>query len=122
MNTAEQIEILPGKADDIEYGMITRALVSPDCEIKRGDWVELQKSGQTVERVQVTDTDKVTIENTGMKVNGNHVPATIYSRDCEETDGEFAQACGYDGFMEMRDAHVPLFQDSADFLAVYWRS
>ena len=74
---------------------------------KRGDELKLytgmrSKACRLLGIARVICVVPVTIEATGMKLNGRYVPSSILTRDqIEQTDNEFAQADGFANFMEM---------------------
>lgn len=75
---------------------------------KVGDSIKLYtgmrtKSCELIGESTVTRVARVRIEGTCMYVNGRILPNHIYSRDCEQTDDEFAQADGFQSFMDMAD-------------------
>lgn len=81
---------------------------------KRGDKIKLYTGMRTkgcrlLGEATVVEVAKVRIEPTCMYVNGRLLPSSIYSRDCEQTDNEFAEADGFKSFMDMAswfdDAH-----------------
>lgn len=99
-------------ADDVRYG-IKRQTVRADrkdgrLHAKVGDKIKLYTGMRTKEcellaEATVTQIARVRIEPTCMYVNGKPLPASLYSRDCEQTDNEFAEADGFESFMDMAD-------------------
>lgn len=99
-------------ADDVRYGL-KRQTVRADRKDGRaharvGDTVKLYtgmrtKSCELLAVATVISVAKVRILPTCMSINGRVLPSSIHSRDCEQTDNEFAQADGFEGFMDMAE-------------------
>lgn len=99
-------------ADDVRFG-IKRQTVRADRKdgrphAKVGDTVKLYtgmrtKSCTLLAEATVTAVERVRIEDSCMYVNGRVLPSSLYSRDCEQTDNEFAEADGFESFMDMAD-------------------
>lgn len=49
----------------------------------------------------VVEVSRIRIDAVEMFKNGKRLPAAIYDRECEQTDNEFAEADGFDSFMDM---------------------
>ena len=117
-------------ADDVEHDRKRQTVRAPRKDgrphCKTGDTLKLytgmrSKSCRLLKEATVTHIAKIRIEETEMFINGHRLPSTIYDRDCETTDNEFAQADGFeDGFMQMaswfRDTHGLPFEGTV----IYW--
>lgn len=76
----------------------------PHC--KRGDTLKLYtgmrtKACRLLGVATVTRTARVRIEATCMFLNETLVPATLWDRDSPMTDNEFAEADGFESFMDL---------------------
>lgn len=99
-------------ADDVRDGF-KRQTVRADRKdgrphAKVGDTIKLYtgmrtKSCELLAEATVTRIARVRIDTTSMSINGHSLPSTIHSRDCEQTDNEFAEADGFESFMDMAD-------------------
>lgn len=116
-------------AEDVEYGHKRQTVRAPRKDgrphCKVGDTLKLytgmrSKSCRLLAEVTVTRIASVRIEGVEMFINGRRLPMIIYDRNCEQTDNEFAQADGFDGFTEManwfRDIHGLPFEG----VVIYW--
>ncbi|MEM1370595.1 MAG: hypothetical protein AAGG72_00045 [Pseudomonadota bacterium] len=100
-------------ADDVADGTKQQSIRAPRRDgrvhCKVGDTLKLYtgmrtKSCRLLGEGRVTGVRDVRIEGVEMWLNGLRLPTHIYSRDqLEPTDNEFAQADGFEDFMDMRD-------------------
>jgi len=105
-----KLVVKPYNAEEMSLGGITRFIyfedVMPNVEV--GSSFEVFTPYNIVDPVFseiVTKIETIEVHVTQMYLNGNLLPNQIYSRDqIEETDNEFAETCGFEGFSEMRDA------------------
>jgi hypothetical protein len=97
-------------AEAVEYGHKCQTVRAPRKDgrppCKVGDTLKLYTGMRTkgcrlLATVKVTRIDQVRIEATEMFINGRRLPSAIYDRHCEQTDNEFAEADGFEGFMDM---------------------
>ena len=97
-------------ADDVEAGRKNQTVRAPRkdgrAHCKTGDTIKLYTGMRTkqcrlLREATVTHIDTVKIEPTCMSLNGRHVFSCLNGRDDPQTDNEFAQADGFDSFMEM---------------------
>lgn len=100
-------------ARDVENGEKRQTVRAPRKDgrkhCKVGDTIKLYTGMRTKQcrllaSATVTDVKRIRIEPTCMYLDGNLLPSTIYSRDqTEPTDNEFAEADGFESFMDMAD-------------------
>jgi hypothetical protein len=97
-------------ADNVEWGhkrQTVRAMRKDGrAHCKVGDKLKLytgmrSKACRLLRTVTVKHIDKVRIEATSMSINGCLLFATLHDRDSPQTDNEFAQADGFESFMDM---------------------
>ena len=97
-------------ASDVEFGNKRQTVRAPRKDhrphCKVGDTIKLYtgmrtKSCRLLAEATVTRISRVKIEPTCMYLNDRLVPSTFYGRDCEQTDNEFAEADGFESFMDM---------------------
>jgi len=116
-------------AEDVEYGhkrQTVRAIRKdgrPHCKV--GDTLKLYTGMRTKEcrllaTATVTLIATIRIDPTSMKLNGKHVLSTLHSRDCDQTDNEFAQADGFDNFMDMADWFQQVHGLPFEGVVIYW--
>jgi len=116
-------------AEDVEYGhkrQTVRAIRKdgrPHCKV--GDTLKLYTGMRTKEcrllaTATVTWIDTIRIDPTSMELNGKHVLSTLHSRDCDQTDNEFAQADGFDSFMDMADWFQQVHGLPFEGVVIYW--
>ena len=116
-------------AEAVEYGeklQTVRAVRKdgrPHC--KKGDRIRLYTGMRTKQcrllgEATVTHTARIRIEATEMFINDRRLPSAIYARNCAETDNEFAEADGFESFMDMsrwfEEAHRLPFVGTV----IYW--
>lgn len=91
-----------------------------------GDTIKLYTGMRTKQcrllaEAKVTRTAKVRIEATAMFLNGHRLPSIIYARDqAEPTDNEFAEADGFEDFMEMADWFGKVHGLPFEGTVIYW--
>lgn len=99
-------------AEDVEFGVKRQTVRAPRKDgrphCKVGDTLKLYtgmrtKSCRLLGEATVTSIRKVRIEDCEMFVDGQRLPSAIWSRDCGQTDNEFAEADGFESFMDMAD-------------------
>ncbi len=96
-------------ADKIILGEQSQTVLQDSKGFQMGDlvnlWIGKGSSRHMLGEARVRDISTVEIHTTYMVLDGQTLPNAIYSRDqLEPTDTEFAEACGFDGYMEMSDA------------------
>lgn len=88
---------------DILFGSKTQT-VRKEAKCAVGDEIQLcGHDGREIGIATVKRIEKIQIDETEMFIDGNRLPSVIHSRDCGQTDNEFAMEDGFDGFMEMAD-------------------
>ena len=99
-------------AEAVEHGTKRQTVRAPRKDgrphAKVGDTLKLytgmrSKACRLLGQATVTSLCQVRIEACEMFVNGKRLPSAIYDRSCEQTDNEFAEADGFDRFMDMAD-------------------
>lgn len=116
-------------AEDVEWGHKRQTIRAPRKDGRAhanvGDTLKLytgMRTGQCrlLGQATVTRVDVIWMDAVSMKLNGRQVYSTLTSRHDPQTDNEFAQADGFDGFTEMadwfRDVHGLPFQG----VVIYW--
>ncbi len=117
-------------ADDVELGLKRQTIRAPRKDgrlhCKVGDTLKLYTGMRTNQcrllgEATVTRTAQVGIEPTEMFLNGEILHAILHSRDqSDPTDNEFAEADGFDSFMDMAswfdDIHGLPFEGTV----IYW--
>ena len=89
--------------DDVEIGVKTQS-VRREAKCRIGDPVLLcSDDGTPLAASKVVGLDTIQINPTCMYINGKLLLSILHSRDCDQTDNEFAQNDGFEGFMEMAD-------------------
>ncbi len=117
-------------ADLVEYGEKTQTVRAPRKDgrphCKRGDTIKLYtgmrtKNCRLLRTGTVSRVVPVRIEATEMFLNGQRLPSTIYSRDqIEQTDNEFAEADGFESFMDMADWFRKTHGLPFEGVVIYW--
>lgn len=74
---------------------------------------------------QVKRVDRIAVESTSMSLNGRPVHSILHCRDADQTDNEFGEAEGFDGFMDMREfleeTHgLPTSREPFEGFVVHW--
>jgi hypothetical protein len=99
-------------ADAVEIGEKRQTVRAPRkdgrAHCKRGDTIKLYTGMRTagcrlLAEATVTCLARIRIEPTCMYLDGRLLLSSIYDRECEQTDSEFAVADGFAGFTEMAD-------------------
>lgn len=97
-------------ADDVATGSKRQTVRAPRKDgrphARIGDTIKLYtgmrtKSCRLLAEADVTWVEPIRIESTCMYRSGRLVPSSIHHRDCEQTDNEFAEADGFESFMDM---------------------
>jgi hypothetical protein len=97
-------------AKDVEDGTKRQSVRAPRKDgrphCKVGDTIKLYtgmrtKACRLLAEATVTSVRKIRIEATQMYIDDRLLFSVIHSRDCDQTDNEFAEADGFSGFTEM---------------------
>lgn len=116
-------------AEDVEFGHKRQTVRAPRkdgrAHCKVGDSLKLytgmrSKSCRLLGTAKVTRIETIKIEATSMYRNGRLVPASIHSRDCEQTDNEFAEADGFESFMDMSSWFDKIHGLPFEGIVIYW--
>lgn len=118
-------------AEDVELGVKRQTIRAPrrdgraHCRV--GDIIRLYTGMRTkgcrlLGEATVTAIRTVKIEPTGMELDGRPLYATLGSRDqIDPTDNEFAQADGFDSFMDMADWFRDAYGLPFEGVVIQWR-
>lgn len=99
-------------ADDVEFGSKRQTVRAPRKDgrdhCKVGDTIKLYtgmrtKACRLLGEAKVTSIRKIWMDGVSMTLDGQHVPSAVYDRHSPMTDNEFAEADGFDSFMDMAD-------------------
>ncbi|MEM9734219.1 MAG: ASCH domain-containing protein [Pseudomonadota bacterium] len=116
-------------ADDVERRIKRQTVRAhrkdnrPHCKV--GDRLKLYTGMRTkkcrlLDVVTVTRIDTIKINTIDMWLNGNLLHATLHSRDADMTDDEFAEADGFDGFMDMAAWFAETHGLPFEGVVIYW--
>lgn len=116
-------------AGDVEMGHKRQSVRAhrkdgrPHCKV--GDTLKLYtgmrtKACRLLGEAKVIAVETIKINSTNMEINGRLLPSALYSRDCETTDNEFAEADGFEGFMEMADWFQGVHGLPFEGVVIYW--
>ena len=106
------LNFLPRFAEAVELGHKLQTIRAPRADgrphCKVGDWLKLYTGQRTEDcrllgEARVTRIAKIRIDATSVWIDGRCLPATLTDRHGPQTDGEFAQADGFDDFLDLRD-------------------
>lgn len=90
-------------------------------DLKRDDMVQLVCDDDVLAEAVVTRIDNVEIHATEMFLNGRRLYASLASRDADMTDNEFAEADGFESFMDMTEFPGERHPLPMTGKVVYWR-
>jgi hypothetical protein len=119
----------PEFADAVEWGHKRQTIRAPRTDgrphCKVGDQIKLYTGMRTkgcrlLATATVTRMDKVRIEGTQMFLNGRMLFSTLHSRDADQTDNEFAEADGFEGFTDMANWFDQVHGLPFEGVVIYW--
>jgi len=116
-------------ADDVENGFKKQTVRAHRKDgrlhCKVGDTIKLyigmrSKSCRLLRSATVTRVAAIRIEGTRMYIKGRLLPMSIDHRDSEQTDNEFAEADGFDSFMDMASWFQQIHGLPFEGVVIYW--
>ena len=95
----------------------------PHC--RPGDTIKLYTGMRTKQcrllgEARVTRVDQIKINPTNMELNGRLLMSVLHSRDAYLTDNEFAEADGFDSFMDMAAWFDEVHGLPFEGVVIYW--
>ena len=116
-------------ADNVEHGIKCQTVRAPRkdgrAHCKVGDRIKLYtgmrtKTCRLLGEADVTHIARIKIEPTCMYINDNLLFASLHSRDADQTDNEFAEADGFESFMDMADWFSDVHGLPFEGVVIYW--
>jgi hypothetical protein len=116
-------------ADAVEHGEKRQTVRAPRKDgrphCKVGDVISLYTGMRTKQcrllgKARVTHIDQIKIEATSMELNGRLLFSCLHDRDAPLTDNEFAEADGFDSFMDMANWFDQVHGLPFEGVVIYW--
>lgn len=116
-------------AEAVEHGNKRQTVRAPRKDgrphAKVGDTLKLYTGMRTKQcrllaTATVTQIDRIRIDPTCMSLNDRPLFSIIHSRDCDQTDNEFAIADGFESFMDMADWFATVHGLPFEGFVIHW--